>query len=97
MFPLLVGVEAFLQDIMNKRLMNYQPDRCCIYQARNGPCEIRKTKEALLLRMEPSFPKEEVLLVLKFAASSSLHKLVECPLEFVTSSQDLVQCSLWQH
>jgi hypothetical protein len=23
--------------------------------------------------------------------------LAECPLEFVTSSQDLVQCSLWQH
>jgi hypothetical protein len=25
------------------------------------------------------------------------NKLVECPLEFVTSSQDLVRCSLWQH
>jgi hypothetical protein len=25
------------------------------------------------------------------------NKLTECPLEFVTSSQDLVRCSLWQH
>jgi hypothetical protein len=25
------------------------------------------------------------------------NELAECPLEFVTSSQDLVQCSLWQH
>jgi len=36
------------------------------------------------------------------APYSELHlvkcnKLAECPLEFVTSSQDLVQCSLWQH
>ncbi len=36
------------------------------------------------------------------ALYSELHpvkcdKLVEHPLEFVTSSQDLVQCSLWQH
>ncbi len=49
-----------------------QPDRCCIYQARDYPCKIRKTREALLLRMEPSFPKEGVLLVLQFTASSSL-------------------------
>jgi hypothetical protein len=72
MFPLLVGVEAFLWDIMSKKLMNYQSDRCCIYQARNGPCKIRKTREALLLRIEPSFPEEGVLPVLKFIASSSL-------------------------
>ncbi len=25
------------------------------------------------------------------------NKLTECPLEFVTSSQHLVRCSLWQH
>jgi hypothetical protein len=36
------------------------------------------------------------------ASYSELHpvkynKLAECPLEFVISSQDLVQCSLWQH
>ncbi len=36
------------------------------------------------------------------APYSELHpvkcnKLAECPLGFVTSSQDLVQCSLWQH
>ncbi len=36
------------------------------------------------------------------APYSELHpakcnKLTECPLEFVTSSQDLVRCSLWQH
>jgi hypothetical protein len=35
------------------------------------------------------------------APYSELHpvkcnKLTECPLELVTSSQDLVQCSLWQ-
>jgi hypothetical protein len=36
------------------------------------------------------------------APYSELHpakcnKFTECPLEFVTSSQDLVQCSFWQH
>jgi hypothetical protein len=56
---------------MSKKVMN-QPDRCCIYQARNCPCKIRKTREALLLQMEPSFSKEGVLLVLKFTASFSL-------------------------
>jgi hypothetical protein len=25
------------------------------------------------------------------------NKLVECPLEFVKSPQDFVQCSFWQH
>ncbi len=49
-----------------------QPDRCCIYQARNRPGKIGKTREAQLLQMELLFPKEGVLLVLKFTASSSL-------------------------
>jgi hypothetical protein len=56
---------------MSKKLMN-QPDRRCIYQARNRPCKINKTREARLLRTEPLFPKEGVLLVLEFTASSSL-------------------------
>jgi hypothetical protein len=56
---------------MSKKLMN-RPDRCCIYQARNRPGKIGKTREAQLLQMELLFPKEGVLLVLKFTASSSL-------------------------
>ncbi len=56
---------------MSKKLMN-RPDRCCIYRARNRPSKIGKTREAQLLQMELLFPKEGVLLVLKFTASSSL-------------------------
>jgi hypothetical protein len=56
---------------MSKKLMN-RPDRCCIYQARNHPSKIGKTREARLLQMELLFPEEGVLLVLKFIASSSL-------------------------
>jgi hypothetical protein len=49
-----------------------RPDRCCIYQTRNRPSKIGKTREAQLLQMELLFPKEGVHLVLKFTASSSL-------------------------
>jgi hypothetical protein len=56
---------------MSKKLMN-RPGRCCIYRARNRPGKIGKTREAQLLQMELLFPKEGVLLVLKFTASSSL-------------------------